>query len=156
VRTRKCPANGGAGKHRIKPVIAAVHESLVGTFRHGAMSDLGPLCALEQIWKPIRISHRGLSVASGAHRLAFQKVRVRGGVVWGPRTGFASQGCLGDGSSGCATNSRMTSKIGRNVGNPTLRRAFGFLDLSEPISRAFLSVSNVIVRQRELVRNSQM
>ena len=33
-----------------------------------------------------------------------------------------------------------------------MRRAFGLLDLSEPISRAFLSIPNVIVRQRELIK----
>ena len=52
MRTRICPANGGAGKHRLKPVIAAVHESLVGTFLTSrdvrlesamrAKADIGP------------------------------------------------------------------------------------------------------------------
>jgi len=32
-------------------------------FGHHAMSDLGPLCALERTWKPIRIGHRGLRVS---------------------------------------------------------------------------------------------
>ena len=47
------------------------------------------------------------------------------------------------------------AKNHRYVGNPTLRGALAFL-ISEPISRAFLSIPNVIVRQRELIRNSQM
>jgi hypothetical protein len=44
-------------------------------FGHGAMSDSGPLCALEQTWKPIRIGHRGLSV-SPSEKVPAQ---VRGG-----------------------------------------------------------------------------
>jgi hypothetical protein len=49
-------------------------------FGHGAMSDLGLLCAQERTWKPIRIGHRGLHVASGVHRLAFRKVPVPRGL----------------------------------------------------------------------------
>jgi hypothetical protein len=61
----------------------------------------------------------------------------------------------GYGLHGHAGN-ECSAKNRRNVGNPTVRRTFGLLDLSEPISRAFLSIPNVIVRKRELISSSQI
>jgi hypothetical protein len=55
-----------------RPFLSCRFLALLG---HGAMSDLGPLCAQERTWKPIRIVHRGLRLALGVHRLLVSRTR---------------------------------------------------------------------------------